>query len=323
MGDICQEDISPQQMKLLETLDRDAKEQVLFHGEVAEGGPAKRTRAATRKQQVSVDGVGRGTKRRADEGLIESAPSTKQRSGNAIQVPATPPRQQSKAKPPSPPNHAHEACSQTPRKPRPTATPISPASPASSVASPSEHALLRPADVSPIIINRAPVLCLWAASVADREGWEWKTCLSIGKAITTMFAQSKGKSLGIFEKEHGLASRHAKNEGDGDGKVNVFGTRLTVVQKPSGPRAELDGKILDPVETEWYLRDKFGARYEDARRAFKHLAHQFPPESIGSCGYRLYEQFRPVVSSGVKGWGKAGELDLDFVMKLGACRDSL
>ena len=47
-------------------------------------------------------------------------------------------------------------------------------------------------------INRAPVLTLWAAVVAERLGFERDEALTLGKAVAGLTAQSKGQRLGIF-----------------------------------------------------------------------------------------------------------------------------
>ena len=49
-----------------------------------------------------------------------------------------------------------------------------------------------------ILINRAPVLTLWAAVVAERLGFDRKEALSLGKAVAGLTAQSKGRRLGIL-----------------------------------------------------------------------------------------------------------------------------
>jgi hypothetical protein len=47
-----------------------------------------------------------------------------------------------------------------------------------------------------ISINRAPVLTLWAAVVAERLGYSEEEALSLGKALTGLTAQSKGRRHG-------------------------------------------------------------------------------------------------------------------------------
>ena len=49
-----------------------------------------------------------------------------------------------------------------------------------------------------ISINRAPVLTLWAAVVAERLGFQRDEALSLGKALAGLNVQSKGQRLGIF-----------------------------------------------------------------------------------------------------------------------------
>lgn len=48
-------------------------------------------------------------------------------------------------------------------------------------------------------INRAPVLTLWAAVVAQRLGFDWDEALTLGRAVAGLNAYSKGVSLGQFE----------------------------------------------------------------------------------------------------------------------------
>ncbi len=50
-----------------------------------------------------------------------------------------------------------------------------------------------------ILVNRAPVLTLWAAVVAERLGHDRAAALTLGKAVAGLNAQSKGRRLGLFE----------------------------------------------------------------------------------------------------------------------------
>ena len=52
---------------------------------------------------------------------------------------------------------------------------------------------------SEISINRAPVLTLWAAVVAQRLGFNWNEAVCLGKALAGLNAQAKGRRLGIFK----------------------------------------------------------------------------------------------------------------------------
>jgi hypothetical protein len=50
-----------------------------------------------------------------------------------------------------------------------------------------------------ISINRAPVLTLWAAVVAQRLGFAEDEALTLGKALAGLNAQAKGRRLGVFK----------------------------------------------------------------------------------------------------------------------------
>jgi hypothetical protein len=45
-----------------------------------------------------------------------------------------------------------------------------------------------------------------------------------------------------------------------------------------------------------------------------------PAEKIAELAYRLYEEFRPAIPAGIKGWGAAGELDLELIERLSELR---
>jgi hypothetical protein len=49
-----------------------------------------------------------------------------------------------------------------------------------------------------ISLNRAPVLTLWAAVVAQRLGFDEDEALTLGKAVAGLNAQAKGRRLGSF-----------------------------------------------------------------------------------------------------------------------------
>ena len=60
-----------------------------------------------------------------------------------------------------------------------------------------------------ISINRAPVLTLWAAIVAQRLDFNKKEALTLGKAVAGLNAQAKGRRLGIF-KPHEQKAKEAR-----------------------------------------------------------------------------------------------------------------
>ena len=49
------------------------------------------------------------------------------------------------------------------------------------------------------MVNRAPVLTLWAAVVAEVLRFEHDEALTLGRAVAGLNAHSKGVSLGLFQ----------------------------------------------------------------------------------------------------------------------------
>ena len=169
-----------------------------------------------------------------------------------------------------------------------------------------------------IRINRAPVLTLWAAVVAERLGFDRATALTLGQAVAGLSAYAKGISLGIIEPKPELVRERGERLAEGERlHVDLLGRAVPVVRTPAGIRAVNKGKPGDPAQVERYLAGKFKDRLDDARRAMAELAAGLEPEELHRRGFRLYEQFRPSVPTGERGWGAVGELDLGRVRSAG------
>jgi hypothetical protein len=169
-----------------------------------------------------------------------------------------------------------------------------------------------------IKINRAPVLTLWAAVVAERLGYDEETALTLGKAVAGLNAQSKGKKLGIYEEksedekqEEKKKAKEAKPE-----FIELLGRGVPAVQTPRGLRAAIKGEPIHAGSVQAYLEQKFKEDLNEARKAMEKLAKAFTPKQLESKAYGLYEKFRPEIPEGVKGWGAKGELDLDYIRSL-------
>ncbi|KAK9790108.1 hypothetical protein WJX73_008527 [Symbiochloris irregularis] len=91
---------------------------------------------------------------------------------------------------------------------------------------------------SGIWVNRAPVLTLWVAVVAQRQGFSRDAGLTFGKAIAGLLAQSKGRAIGVYEdkeKDEGAkAAQTDKEEEAGVEKVDVFGMHIKGVKASKG-----------------------------------------------------------------------------------------
>src|SRR3954466_14084931 len=67
-----------------------------------------------------------------------------------------------------------------------------------------------------IRINRAPVLTLWAAVVAERLGFDRDTALILGQAVAGLSAHAKGVSLGIIEPRPDLVREQGDRLSEGE-----------------------------------------------------------------------------------------------------------
>ena len=170
-----------------------------------------------------------------------------------------------------------------------------------------------------VTINRAPVLTLWAAIVAERLGFERDEALTLGKAVAGLTAQSKGQRLGIFtpSPEAVRRQRAEKAKRAGVFSVALLGRAVPVLHTDEGLRAVgKDQKPVTPDSVEKYLTSKFGEALPTVRRAMDKLAHSRAPETLAEEGFRLYEAFRPGVPAGESGWGAKGTLSLTKIVAL-------
>jgi hypothetical protein len=166
-----------------------------------------------------------------------------------------------------------------------------------------------------ISVNRAPVLTLWASVVAERLGYDRAEALTFGRAVAGMNAQSKGRRLGIYaprtDAEPPLKRRRARVE-----KIELLGRSVAAVRTKDGLRAVKDDVPESPAAVERYLASKLGDALAPVRAALVALARSLPRDELAERAYELYEQFRPRVASGAKGWGQKGTLDLARIAAL-------
>jgi len=167
-----------------------------------------------------------------------------------------------------------------------------------------------------ILINRAPVLTLWASVVAERLGFKHDEALTLGKALADLNAQSKGQRLGIFKPTTKELKKIRERERGEEFRVELLGRALPAVSTDQGVRAVIESKPIEPAGVERYLESKFGDALPKTRKAMTELANALNPDELAQKGFGLYEQFRPQIPEGVQGWGAKGELDLGRIRKL-------
>lgn len=170
-----------------------------------------------------------------------------------------------------------------------------------------------------IRINRAPVLALWAAVVAQRLGHNREAALTLGQALAGLDAHSKGVRLGIYTPtpaDVSDAKPKARTATKRVTEIELLGRRVPVMETPEGLRALVKDAPGAPESVERYLRSKFGDALDDVRKAMERLAKSRAPRDLTATGFKLYEAFRPDVPSDVRGWGAKGVLDIGRILAL-------
>src|SRR6267154_773660 len=103
-----------------------------------------------------------------------------------------------------------------------------------------------------ISINRAPVLTLWAAVVAQRLGFKEDEALTLGKAVAGLNAYSKGRRLGIF-KPHEEKPKKAREKERGERLwIEDLGRPVPAIITDDGIRAVRGNKPIDPESVRRY-----------------------------------------------------------------------
>ena len=170
-----------------------------------------------------------------------------------------------------------------------------------------------------VTVNRAPVLTLWAAVVAERLGFDREEALTLGKSVAGLTAQSKGQRLGIFTPSPVDVHRKRAEMSKAAGvfRVALLGRAVPVLHTDEGLRAAgKDQKPVVPASVQKYLVSKFGDALPAVRQAMETLAKSRKPEVLAEEGFRLYEAFRPGVPAGESGWGAKGTLSLTKIEQM-------
>jgi hypothetical protein len=167
-----------------------------------------------------------------------------------------------------------------------------------------------------ITINRAPVLTLWATVVAQRLGFDEDEALTRGKAVAGLNAQVRGRRLGILKPHEEKPSTSRKKDHDERFLIEVCGRPAPAVNTEDGIRAVSGSTPIKPDSVRHYLERKIGDDLNAVRSAMAKLAKSRKPRELAETAYSLYEQFRPSIPAGTKGWGANGKLDLGVITRL-------
>jgi hypothetical protein len=165
---------------------------------------------------------------------------------------------------------------------------------------------------TPLIkVNRAPVLTLWAAVVAEHLGHPRDTALSLASVVAGTAARAKARRLGLTDEQDHAKDAKAAAPARAQDTAQLLGKKIRLTHDADGVvLAEGEGKPTPAAPVQAYLIKAFGEHLAAARKAMDDLAAQYQPEELNRIGFRLYEAFRPEVPPDVKGWGAKGVLDL-------------
>ncbi|KAJ9613223.1 hypothetical protein H2200_003165 [Cladophialophora chaetospira] len=177
-------------------------------------------------------------------------------------------------------------------------------------------------DSKPVIINRAPVLQLWAACISQKlyPKLSWDTHLSIGSAISALCAVSKGRAIGKIDqadpdKKAKKDKKKRAAEQAAEDEVEVMGFRLLL----KDGSAIVSGKPQKANEE--LLIKKYGEEdYERVKKTMEEAIDSFEGKAkkgeLSRTAFHMYEKIRPTVQHGQGGWGKKGELKLESIREL-------
>lgn len=175
--------------------------------------------------------------------------------------------------------------------------------------------------VRTVKVNRAPVLTLWAAVVAERMGFARDEALTMGRVVAGLNAYAKGRALGLYAPRPRTVKEERKRLAAGAIlHVELLHRAVPVVRTPEGVRAVSKDRPVSPASVQRYLASKLGDALPAVEEAMKALARSFPPPDLAARAYELYEAFRPEVPRGRLGWGAAGVLDLAAIEALARAR---
>lgn len=165
-----------------------------------------------------------------------------------------------------------------------------------------------------VLVNRAPVLTLWGAVVAERLGYDRDEALTLGKALAGLNAASKGRRLGLYKP---AAESETKPRAPGrEVRVALCGREIPARRTKEGVRAVSGPSAIEPAQVQGYLERSFGESLRAVRDAMARLARAYEPDDLAPAAFSLYERFRPQVAAGTRGWGQKGNLDLELVRSL-------
>ena len=138
-----------------------------------------------------------------------------------------------------------------------------------------------------ISINRAPVLTLWAAVVAQRLGFDEDEALTLGKAVAGLNAQAKGRRLGIFKPHEEKAKKAREKERGEQFLIEVLrSARARHEHRRRHPGRARAASRLTQTACGATWRTSSGTNLKAVRSAMLKLAKAYKPKELADHAYR-------------------------------------
>jgi hypothetical protein len=134
--------------------------------------------------------------------------------------------------------------------------------------------------VDVIKINRAPVLTLWVAVVAERLGFDWNEALTFGRAVAGLNAYSKGVRLGLFAPAPESVQEERRKAAGRQLHGDLLGRAVPAVNTAEGLRALSKDRPITPTSVQRYLDNKFDSELSAAIAAMRQLAKSRTPARL-------------------------------------------
>ncbi len=135
-------------------------------------------------------------------------------------------------------------------------------------------------------------------------------------------AQTKGRRLGIFKPHEEKPHKAREKERGEEFWIEICGRPVPAKNTEHGIRAAIRAKEIEPDGVRRYLEGKFGDDLGAVKSTMMKLAKSYSPKELAETAFGLYEQFRPSIPEGVKGWGAKGDLDLGVIEGLAKTKGS-
>jgi hypothetical protein len=166
---------------------------------------------------------------------------------------------------------------------------------------------------SSVMINRAPVLTLWAAVVAEVLGFDYDEALTLGRAVAGLNAYSKGVALGLFQPTpKAVREQRQKLPRDEVVTVDLLHRAVPARHTDEGLRALSNDRPISPESVKRYLESKFGDALNEVYDAMKEFAKSLAPSELAE---KPTLSMRSFVLRFLRG-RRAGERQANFIWKV-------